>query len=284
MSDVTDKKLGCFRAVFEAFLDRPINYFPRVDDRRSEKLRLRSLKDKEAIQTILSEIQHLKPEDSGLDDALKLARESLEEVTAQTAYQDGKATRLLTILTFISAFSGLAFNRLADNYPLSMVGSSDWQEITASGLIIASYVLFAYFALLAIMGALVTFHAIRSRFRYPKPALDVQRIESFLFWIPISRTQPSVWAKGFLDTNDPSKISSTLKLKYLQNYIVETYLIGAKVADKVRFLEPAQRLQSSAIKVLLYWIIAITLLFAMVPPMKKEPNSVKLIETLVSLF
>ncbi len=62
-----------------------------------------------------------------------------------------------------------------------MVGSSDWQEITTSGLIIASYVLFAYFALLAIMGALVTFHAIRSRFRYPKPALDVQRIESFLF-------------------------------------------------------------------------------------------------------
>ncbi len=53
MSDVTDKKLGCFRAVFEAFLDRPINYFPRVDDRRSEKPRLRSLKDKEAIQTIL---------------------------------------------------------------------------------------------------------------------------------------------------------------------------------------------------------------------------------------
>lgn len=282
MTEVSDKKLGCVRAVIKALLDRPLSYFPRVEEKRSGKQKLRSLDDKEAIQAIISEINYLTPQDHGLDDALKIARESLDEVTAQTEYQDGKATRLLTILTFMSAFSGFAFNRLADNYPLSMVNWSARWEIATSSLLIASYVLFAAFALLATSGALVTFHAIRSRFRYPKPAADGKRVESLLFWIPISRTQPSMWAKAFVDPTDPSKISPGLKLEYLKNYIVETYLIAAKVADKVRFLEPAQRLQSLALKALFFWIIITVVVFAFVPPAKKESNSVILMETPVS--
>lgn len=282
MSEVTDKKLGCIRAVIEALADRPLSYFPRVEEKRSGKDKLRSLDDQDAVRAMISEINFLMPQDPGLDDALKLARESLDEVTAQTDYQDGKATRLLTILTFMSAFSGLVFNRLADNYPLSMFERSDRWEIAASTLLIASYILFAAFALLAISGALVTFHAIRSRFRYPQPAANSMRVKSFLFWIPISRTQPSMWAKAFVDTSDQSKISSGLKLEYLKNYIVETYLISAKVADKVRFLEPAQRLQALALKTLFFWIIITALVFAFVPSAKNESNSVIRIETPVS--
>ncbi|RWK56805.1 hypothetical protein [Mesorhizobium sp.] len=49
---------------------------------------------------------------------MDLARESLDEVKALTDYRDGKATRLLTIITFLSALAGVLFGKLADLYPL----------------------------------------------------------------------------------------------------------------------------------------------------------------------
>src|SRR5688572_12207751 len=47
--------------------------------------------------------------DGSIDYALDLAKASLEEVKAQTEYQDQKATRLLTITSFLSALSGALF-------------------------------------------------------------------------------------------------------------------------------------------------------------------------------
>lgn len=273
MTKKADKKLGCTRALFEAIADRPISFFPRVEDKREpDEGALRTMSDKEVISTIIAEVNALSPDDAGLDDAVKLARESLDEVTAQTDYQDGKATRLLTILTFMSAFSGLVFNRLVDGYPLTTLAWTDRWAMAVSIFLITSYLLFAAFALLATSGALVTFHAIRSRFRYPKPAANGPYLESFLFWMAISRTQPNRWAKAFIDPAESSKIATNLKLEYLKNYVVETYLIGVKVADKVRILEPAQRLQSLALKVLFCWIFVTALLFAFVSPAKKDSN------------
>jgi len=100
--------------------------------------------------------------------------------------------------------------------------------------------------------------------------------------MPISWTEPKNWARAFIDLNDSSKITPDIKVKYLKNYIVETYLVGVKVADKVRVLEPAQRLQSWAVKALILWIAVTALVFAFVPPAKKESNSVIRIETPIS--
>lgn len=281
MTTEADDKLGCAQAVWEAICGKSLSYFPRADDNRAPG-KLRTLTDKEAIEAISAELKQLAPGPDDIENALKVARESLDEVTAQTDYQDGKATRLLTIVTFLSAFSGLAFNRLADGYPLSMIAWTDRSLSAISVAIIVSYLLFASFALFATAGALVTFHAIRARFRYPRAAARDKPPVSMLFWMPISRTQPNRWAKAFLDPADAIKTASELKVEYLKNYILETYLIAAKVADKVRFLEPAQRLQSSAIKVLFFWIFVTALLFAFVPPAKKESNPVIRIETPVS--
>jgi hypothetical protein len=178
----------------------------------------------------------------------------------------------------MSAFSSLLFNRLADGYPLSAVGWNGSQQVITSALIIASYGLFAAFALLATFGALVTFHAIRSRFRYPTKT-RANHPGSLVFWMSISWTEPKNWAHAFIDPDADSKIAPDIKVKYLRNYIVETYLVGVKVADKVRVLEPAQRLQSWAIKALILWIIATALVFVFVPLAKKASNPLIRIET-----
>jgi hypothetical protein len=53
-----------------------------------------------------------------LDSALDRARETLDEVKELTDYQDSKATRLLTIVTFLSALAGVLFARLVESYPV----------------------------------------------------------------------------------------------------------------------------------------------------------------------
>lgn len=278
MTKKKEETLGCVRAVLQALAYQDISFFPRVEDNRAPG-KLRTLTAKEAITTIGEQLKSLPSDTAVLDAELKLARESLDEVTAQTDYQDGKATRLLTILTFMSAFSGLAFNRLADGYPVSMITWTERWPSVNSVLVFSSYALFAAFALFATSGALVTFHAIRTRFRYPREAAKDSKPGSMLFWMGISRTQPDRWGKSFVDPTDPNKISAELRIEYLKNYIVETYLIAAKVADKLRFLEPAQRIQSLAIKALFFWIIVTVFVFAFVPPVKKESNSLIRIET-----
>jgi hypothetical protein len=166
----------------------------------------------------------------------------LDEVKALTEYQDGNATRLLTIITFLSALSGVLFGRLVDGYPfnlaLSRAGAPAWH----TGLILFDYFGFAIFALLSVCGALITFHATRTRFRYPEK-LRLGPTKSFLFYRSIIEIPPAEWGRSFLASDDPSKLVGNLKLRYFRNYVVESYLVASKVADKLRYLEPAQVLQ-----------------------------------------
>src|SRR5262245_15970721 len=47
-----------------------------------------------------------------------LARASLNEVKTLTEYEDGKVSRLLTIIAFLSAVVGAVFTRFAGDYSL----------------------------------------------------------------------------------------------------------------------------------------------------------------------
>src|ERR1044072_799234 len=99
----------------------------------------------------------------GLDDAIKLARQSLDEVKDQTEYQDQKATRLLTVTTFLTALSGVLFARLNDAYPVHALISQPLGRVL---VLLVSYALFGAFLLTSLCGALITFHATRTRFKY----------------------------------------------------------------------------------------------------------------------
>jgi hypothetical protein len=93
-----------------------------------------------------------------------------------------------------------------------------------------------------------------------------------LFFPGIIKVRPEDWAKAFLDPgsaaapiNSPN-VNSKLATEYMKNYIIESYLVAAKVADKVRYLDPAQTLLSFAVRVLLVWIALFAIAMAIVPP------------------
>lgn len=222
-------------------------------------------------------LQDMSAPELSLDDAIDLAKASLSEVKAQTEYQDQKATRLLTVTTFLSALSGALFARFSANYPLTLVDRLDtgWRFA-----LIGAYLTFVLFVLAAVGGALVTFHATRTRFKYSKEATAKRQVEptgSFLFFREIIRVSPEGWAKSFVEVKQSRPVlRSRLKEEYFKNYVMESYLVAAKTADKLRYLGPAQSLLAWALRCLLLFVIFITFIQAYIPKEPTPPVQVEL--------
>jgi hypothetical protein len=250
--------LPWWKAIFNALAERSIEFYPQLV--------------RNGIPTSLTSGQVLGeaalaaaewPDDLGnaakedIEAAAERAQESLDEVKGLTEYQDQKAFRLLTVTTFLSALGGVLFGRFADAYPLRpLLDSPDDRLI----LLIPAYAAFALFALSAVCGALVTFHATRTRFKYPEinsPEKQEQDSKSLLFYEPIIRVSPGAWSKGFVQSKGSPNpgLRKDLTRRYLANCIAEAYLIAAKAADKLRYLHAAQLLLSFGNKCLLAFLI-----------------------------
>lgn len=264
-----ETEIGVLRAVCHALANRSITHFPRLPGIDGSWT---TIDDSELIRKAATALEDLSPLDDELDSVLGHARESLDEVKALTHYQDGKATRLLTIITFLSALAGVLFGNLANLYPLHASlaqPEATWWHLV---LLCIAYLGFAVFALLAVCGAVVTYHALRARFRYPKTSPD-GRAKSFLFYRGILAVPPSEWATSYVATDDRTKLAGDIKLRYFQNYVIESYLIAAKVADKVRYLVPAQAILAMATRVLVFWLLVYAVTFALVPPLDEQANA-----------
>ena len=144
---------------------------------------------------------------------------------------------------------------------------------------IAAYVFFLAFVTSAVSGALVVFHATRSRFKYPELVKHPDQgryvsSKSFLFFMEIVQVSPEGWVRSFLkrETQEGAKqkFKEDLGLAYLYNYITESYLVAAKVADKVRYLMPAQTVFSNSIRILLVWLIIAAATVIVVPEQSKN--------------
>jgi hypothetical protein len=258
-----ERRLGPVGALWGAFLGCKLAHYPRFPDHEGH---WKHLTDSEMINRVSAGLMELKPEDTNLKVAVNHGRETLNEVKGLTEYQDQKATRLLTIITFLSALSGILFARFVESYPLhasfAHVDLSGWER----ALLVAGYFLFACFAFLAICGALIVFHATRTQFRYPgTEAGNTERANSFLFYKSIIEVTPEAWARSFVAGASGERIAPDLQLQYLRNYIVESYLIAAKVAEKLRYLEPAQIILSASIRILLVWLIVLATTITFVP-------------------
>jgi hypothetical protein len=260
------EEFGAFRAVANAFIGRDISFFPRFKGESDKVVQYDTTSMMREIGQALDELSVDKGAD--LESILKRTRESLNEVKSQTEYQDQKATRLLTIIAFLSALSGALFSRFVDEFPLSA-------SLTQfSGLkvlpVAATYLLFVLFALSAVCGALVVFHATRTRFVWPalekSGAAPRAYPRSFLFYSGIVEMRPAAWARSFslAETETSAKaesgkvvINRSLNLDYVKNQIAESYLVAVKTADKLRYLEPAQNILAFAVKILAVWIVLI---------------------------
>lgn len=220
-----------------------------------------------------------------IDEAIKLARQSLDEVKGQTEYQDQKATRLLTVATFLIALSGLLFTRFQDSYPL---GALSTLSLGGYLLALASYALFGAFVIAALSGALVTFHATRTRFKYPPFETASKQEEdpkSLVFYSALVRVRPRAWANAWVATGvaEADHLAPALRAdlfqRYFQNLVGETYLVAAKTADKLRYLQPAQSLLAISLRCLFVWLILLAVLSVAIPPTKsaaapRDVNSV----------
>src|SRR5262249_28310903 len=134
--------------------------------------------------------------------ATDLAKQSLAEVKAQTEYQDQKATRLLTVTTILSALSGALFSRFQDSYPIDTVII---QPPCVALLLGTGYAAFAAFVIASLSGALVTFHAIRTRFKYPPYQTNQEQDqdpESLLFYGGLIRSRPRAWINGLVRAHE----------------------------------------------------------------------------------
>jgi hypothetical protein len=251
----------CYLATLGALTGRDISYFPRFDDTKIEP--------DDVIKEICISLKDLKAcDDPGkLKIFLERGRESLDEVKGLTEYEDQKAARSLTIVTFLTALVGVLFSRFAVAYPIHPLIEKleSWELL----LVFLIYGIFAIFIIHVIAGALVIFHATKVTFKYPKlnSATNPKpnRAKSFLFYPGIISLKPSEWGKSFLDEGELDKLNSNLEIEYLKNYIVESYLVAAKVADKLRYLMPGQQLLSYALRLLFLWFIIYVVTIMIVP-------------------
>lgn len=274
----TDAKLGWPLASLLAFANLDMDFYPRLN-RGGKAFSQNSESIVQEMGTAMSPWRDLVvSENSGIDDAINLAKASLAEVKAQTEYQDQKATRLLTVTTFLSALSGALFAAFSAKYPHSMA----WPLTNASSVFVAlAYLTFLGFVLAALSGALVTFHATRTRFKYPELATIKNQdgpVKSHLFFREIIRVTPNAWAGSFVSEGEGGNaptLNRELKIAYLRNYVGETYLVAAKTADKLRYLEPAQSLLAWALRLLILFVVFITLNQLLVIPAApaEGPNS-----------
>lgn len=252
--------IDVLRAFGGSFLGRDPSYYPRRA--ASEKI-----ESKEMLDTIKASLKDFKFDANELGKAdpkllLDRAKDSLEEAKKQTEYQDAKAGRLLTIVAFLTAAVGTVFGKFIDLYPLHN-GAAPASE--TSLWITGTYLLFGVYLLLVAAGALVTFHAMSTRFVWPTAnnLADKPDVDSMLFWQQIIRTKPEAWGTVFAGEK-----GELLRTYYL-NYVSEAYLVSAKVADKLRYLDPGQRLLILSIRVLFGLFLLIALTFTLVPPPPK---------------
>lgn len=278
----TGAHLSWWRATLHPFASGKIDFYPRLGDPA------RSLSSDDLIVQINAVTKNWEGlgDSEDLDEAIDLAKASLAEAKLQTEYQDQKATRLLTVTTFLTALAGAFFGSFSTEYPLrTLVFEASWQSI----LIILTYFCFFLFLVSAILGALISFHATRTRFKYPAEATANSQsgpARSFLFFREMIGVTPAGWANSFVEGEGKSaRIRGDLKLSYFKNYVCEAYLVAAKTADKLRYLEPAQALLGWALRFLLFYVLFLTIVLVIVPSTKApaEPSKVSLAQPVVTV-
>ena len=251
------------QALAGSFVGTDLSYYPRRAT-TAEKIDSKAMLDEigKALDAFdFASAELIKTADPKL--LLDRAKDSLEEARKQTEYQDAKAGRLLTIVAFLTAAVGTVFGKFMDLYPLhNDAALVSWTSFWVG----ATYLLFGIYLLLVAAGALVMFHAMSTRFVWPPGGsnlADKNDIVSVLFYQSIIRTKPEAWGKLFAGDQ------ATLMRTYYKNYATEAYLIASKVADKLRYLDPGQRLLNISIRVLLCVFLLIILTFTFVTPPSK---------------
>ena len=118
------------------------------------------------FKELIEKLDAWQPPSDALDRIHEGAKASLAEVKALTEYEDGKASRLLTIVAFLSAVVGAVFSRFATEYPWLGFGAFEIDPLSA--LVAATYIAFFAYVLLVTISVLIILSAVKPRFNIPK--------------------------------------------------------------------------------------------------------------------
>jgi hypothetical protein len=200
--------------------------------------------------------------DRAIDTVHDLARISLNEVKALTEYEDGKVSRLLTVVAFLSAVGAAVFTRLATEYAIPSLASYcltwDWWLPWMSYLFFFLYVSVVSLAVLIMLGAIKPTFNVPATWKGPaKTGLPT----SMIFYKNMLDVTAPKWGEAFAElSGDDGK---PLKSYYAKCYIGEAYLVAQKAADKLRVVSPGVMALQWAMAILLifFWLFACTVQF-----------------------
>jgi hypothetical protein len=201
------------------------------------------------FKALLDEMATWHIPDEAVDTVHDLARASLNEVKGLTEYEDGKVSRLLTVVAFLSAVIGATFTRFASDYA--------WPDVATYASTIgwwfpfSTYVAFFLYVTTVTVAVVMILGAIKPKFNLPASwsNLDTTGLpSSMLFYKGILDVTARDWACAFIqETGDKGK---RLKAYYAKCYISEAYLVAEKVADKLRVVSPGVEVLRWAMMVL----------------------------------
>jgi hypothetical protein len=186
------------------------------------------------------------PEDR-LGDVHDAAKASFVEVKSLTEYQDGKASRLLTVIAFLSVVVGAVFTRFSSEYAWPGFarprGSPEWWLPSATYLLFIAYVVTVTLAVLFVL------IAIRPTFNLPAGwrTGGGDQPKSMLFYAGILAASAPNWAAKFERLCE----DNALKAEYTKCYVGEAFLVAEKVADKLSLIRFGMGALLSAMVILL---------------------------------
>ncbi|OSI72290.1 hypothetical protein BSZ21_07350 [Bradyrhizobium canariense] len=207
-----------------------------------------------AFDELVRKLQAWKIPSTALERVHDGAKASLSEVKALTEYEDGKISRLLTIIAFLSAVVGAVFTRFATDYPWPGFRAPATNVLSA--LTIAAYLAFFAYVLVVTASVLFILGAVKPRFKVPKSWSNSAREglpPSMLFYERILDVTAPNWGEAFIKLGTDK--GDDLKAYYARCYIAESYLVAGKVAEKLRLLSPGVDALRVAMGILLLFFV-----------------------------
>ncbi|MGK9235778.1 hypothetical protein KXS07_28955 [Inquilinus limosus] len=227
-------------------------------------------KEKEEAERRTAELREMlkawKMDSASIEAIHDAAKASFAEVKALTEYEDGKASRLLTIVAFLSAVVGAVFTRFATVYPWPDIRcasiSAEWLLPAATHSAFLIYIVLVTWSVLSVLNAIKpTFNAPSDWKNRSTPGLP----KSMLFYQLIADVMPVQWGQAF-QTLSAEKERSGLKEYYAKCYIYESHLIAEKVEKKLSLLKPAIDRLRLAMAVLIAFFVLFGAVFVIVSP------------------
>ena len=194
--------------------------------------------------------------EKALDVAHDQAKAIMTAAQGLTEFEDGKVSRMLTVVAFLSALVGVVYTRFQSEQPWPGFSASKWVTVATYGSF------FAYIIVVAV-AVLVLLSAIRPAINAPR-SWTLKRTDDpvSVFFLGIQTVTADAWARMFqrLTLGDGAE----LKRLVTKNYVGQAYALTQRVARRLVWISFGMILLQTALVALLsfFMFYAATIMFS----------------------